>query len=137
MIQRTRSKILISTQHDARHDLPFAQAKGQGLAALLFCRIEDLAVRQEASVVDRDVRLGRGVAAAERARRVDQWATTFLDDHIFRAAFCGSYGVGVDLDVGARCQRRECCECHRAADVSTGEPPLCRGQGARRRDKCD
>ena len=99
MIQRTRSKILISTQHDARHDLPFAQAKGQGLAALLFCRIEDLAVRQEASVVDRDVRLGRGVAAAERARRVDEGAAALLDDDVLRAALRRAHGVGVDLDI--------------------------------------
>ena len=62
MIQRTRSKILISTQHDARHDLPFAQAKGQGLAALLLRTIKDLPIGQKSRVVDRDVRLRRRVA---------------------------------------------------------------------------
>ena len=71
MIQRTRSRILISTQHDAGHDLPLAQAEREGLAALLLRTIKDLPIGQKSRIINCDVRLGGRVAAV--------WKSQFYD----------------------------------------------------------
>ena len=68
MIQRTRSRILISTQHDAGHDLPLAQAKRQGLAALLLRTIKDLPIGQKSRIINCDVRLGGRVAPVWKSK---------------------------------------------------------------------